>query len=186
MTRQPQETASTFVDGCEILPRCARCVCCSYRAQTDANGPQGCIGGSGGQCHEDWTDKCRCKHSLSNEHRPGDPGFVRCKIVWCVCVTKAPREETTMDKITKAEYRRRFPLGARFECTQHLIQKYVGTIRTITKVQTNGVWFKLDDDEKDQNYWSPFSTVTEARANENEISVKYRGDETPRMTLRSL
>lgn len=86
-------------------------------------------------------------------------------------------------RISKAEYRRRLPPGARLECTQHKIEKYIGTIRTVTKAQTNGVFFVLDGDTR--RSWSPFDCLAEIRANDTEMAVYYKDDgDGPRMTLR--
>ncbi len=88
-----------------------------------------------------------------------------------------------MEKISKAEYKRRMVLGARFECIQHKIPKYIGTIRTIVKVQTNAVWFILDTET--ERSWSPFDSLAEVRSDGRDIVIYYKNDgDDPRMTLR--
>lgn len=56
---------------------------------------------------------------------------------------------------TLAEFKRSVKVGMKFRCTDHWLPLFIGTVRTVTKVQGNGVFYELDGDVKDRR-WMPY------------------------------
>lgn len=58
--------------------------------------------------------------------------------------------------MTLKDWKAQHVVGRKIRVIDHWIEKLRGTVRTITKVQGNGYWFKTDGEENAVTMWSPY------------------------------
>ncbi len=63
---------------------------------------------------------------------------------------------------TLTDFKRTVTVGTRLRTHKHWLPHFAGTVRTVTKVQTNGLWFSLPDEER--RYWMPYPKAAHVRA----------------------
>lgn len=80
---------------------------------------------------------------------------------------------------TLAQLKRDLKVGTKLKTIFNLHGKYLGSIRTISKVQTNGIYLETNDGTRTFNSWLPFPKKTSYMNYENntfEFYDNYSGE----------